>query len=560
MSFIERVKKFDVCLCLIILLGLFGCSEEKTTIKQQIIKNWRFYFPDSSRFFVATVPGTIHTDLLNNNLIENPFDGCNEDSLQWIGNEQWVYKSKFVVDPDVLYSHNVFLVFEGLVTYADVLLNDNYHLRTENMFRRYEWDVTDKLKKDTNFIEVIFYPADTINQYKASRYYAALPDERAFSRKAPYHFGWDWGPKFLTCGIWKPVYLEAWDDLKINSVLLNQDLVSDSLAKLTARIEIISDTNLLADVKLDIQGKSGTEIKKQVLINPGINLVRIKFGIDDPKLWWTHDLGEPYLYDVKVSVGTDKKTSDTKYFKTGLRQIELVTEADSIGESFYFRLNGVPLFIKGANYIPQDVFLANVEMEDYKNIINSAVDANMNMLRVWGGGVYERDVFYDLCDRHGLLVWQDFMFACNMYPGDSSFIKNVEEEITSLSSNIVKNIKANEFIGNQSPEDVFLHAEYVTNGNRRIAANNYFFVKPKELSLPASQLEISVVEYRKGYQLRLISDVMEKNVFLYIDKNGRFSDNFFDLLPEKEKIIYFEAENEIEKFKERIVVFSLNKY
>jgi beta-mannosidase len=252
-----------------------------------------------------------------------------------------------------------------------------------------------------------------------------LPDERGFTRKAPYQYGWDWGPRLVTSGIWKPVYIRAWDKVKLSDIQVVQNKINNDTAFLTANFEMES----LLDQKCELEVRNGKIrlMETSVHLTKGLNIIPVDFIILNPSLWWPNGLGEQILYDLNFNIKASQFT-DSINKKIGLRTIELVTEKDSIGESFLFRVNGLPVFMKGANYIPQDNFPSRVTPEKYENVIQSAVDANMNMLRVWGGGIYENDVFYDLCDQKGILVWQDFMFACNMYPGDSTFLETVKQE------------------------------------------------------------------------------------------------------------------------------------
>jgi beta-mannosidase len=250
----------------------------------------------------------------------------------------------------------------------------------------------------------------------------------AFSRKAPYHYGWDWGPRFVTSGVWRPVFLEAWNNARLNDLYIVQNEISQNKADLSARISISAFAKQKLTLKLMVNGKES--VKKEIETKAGENLTDLNFNIENPRLWWPNGLGDAYLYSIAVQIGTEDEILDQKLVKTGIRKIEVVQQPDSDGKGFgfCFKVNNIEVFAKGANYIPSDAFLNRVTPEEYEKEIKSAADANMNMLRVWGGGTYENDVFYDLCDRYGILVWQEFMFACNMYPGDSAFLDNVKHE------------------------------------------------------------------------------------------------------------------------------------
>ncbi|MDP3180684.1 MAG: glycoside hydrolase family 2 TIM barrel-domain containing protein, partial [Bacteroidota bacterium] len=246
-----------------------------------------------------------------------------------------------------------------------------------------------------------------------------------YSRKAGYHFGWDWGPRLVSSGLWRPVYLTVWDDARIENLQLKQNSVSEKEATLTAVFEIEANADNTATVSIQNDGNelARTDIK----LIKGISTYPVDFKIENPKLWWTNGLGEAHLYNIKGQLEIGKRITE-KSERIGIRTLELVRDKDSDGTSFYFKLNGVAVFMKGANYIPNDIFAARVTDEMYQKVINTSKISNFNMLRIWGGGIYESDRLYDLCDENGILVWQDFMFACAMFPGDAAFLENVKQE------------------------------------------------------------------------------------------------------------------------------------
>ncbi|MFV8346575.1 beta-mannosidase [Flavobacterium sp. ZB4P13] len=301
-----------------------------------VLKNgWQFRQEKTVKWNAATVPGEVHTDLLNNKLIPDPYYRDNEKKLQWIEKKNWEYKTSFQISAEILKRKNTELVFDGLDTYATVYLNGKLVLKANNMFRQWRVDVKKYLHPGTNKLVIVFLSAQNVVDLLAKKDLPfVIPDNpRLYVRKAQYHFGWDWGPKFTTCGIWKEVRLETFDE----------------------------------------------------------------------------------------------KTPEKPYVLN--RKIELVQQPDSLGKSFYFKIDGKPVYMKGANYIPSDAFLSRVTKKEYEKVISMAKDANMNMLRIWGGGIYEDDYFYDLCDKYGINVWQDFMFAGTMVPGDKAFFDNVKEEV-----------------------------------------------------------------------------------------------------------------------------------
>jgi beta-mannosidase len=399
-------------------------------------ETWRFHKTKESKWYPATVPGTVHTDLFKNNLIPDPFFGDNEKQLQWIENEDWEYKTMFFVSNKELANPHIELECDGLDTYATVYLNDSIILRADNMFRSWNKEIKPYLKAGKNELRIVFESAVKKGKETAAKLPYTLPgDEKVFTRKAQYQYGWDFGPRFVTCGIWKNISLHFWDKVKILDVSCTQKTLTDSLAHLS--FTVLMDVAVPGIYESAISSpditKGSEEIdfpRRNCLLEKGIHELTIDCTIKNPKRWWSNGLGEANLYHFKVALCRKSGTAfDEKEITIGLRTIELVQEKDKAGSSFYFKLNGVPVFMKGANYIPADNFLPRISPESYKTLIKEAKEAHMNMLRVWGGGVYADDEFYNECDRNGILVWQDLMFACAMYPGDTAFIENVTREV-----------------------------------------------------------------------------------------------------------------------------------
>ncbi len=433
---------------ILFLLSLFiivfsGCQEKDPNlmVKKELNENWTFNQVGKNEWLPATVPGTVHTDLMANGKIEDPFYRLNEHDVQWVDKVDWEYKTSFVVDKALLKKDVIQLDFKGLDTYADVFVNGEKVLSVDNMFREWEANVKDALKEGENELHIVFKSpiAEGIKKYDAQGYVIPVSDNdlaeigkveggkkvSIYTRKAGYHFGWDWGPRLVTSGIWRPVELLAWDDAKIKDLQIVQHNVTDAKATFTAVFEINSVKKGSAEVSINNEGKELASATVQ--LQKGIQKYSVDFEIENPKLWWTNGLGEPYLYNLtgELNINGRKATTNTRI---GIRTLELVREKDDKGTSFYFKLNGHPVFMKGANYIPNDVFLPRVTEENYRKVVETAKISNNNMLRVWGGGVYEDDRFYDLCDEAGILIWQDFMFACAMFPGDSAFLENVKQE------------------------------------------------------------------------------------------------------------------------------------
>jgi len=401
----------------------------------RIDTGWQFHEAGKTDWHNATVPGCVHTDLLANKLIDDPFYRDNEKKQQWIGKTDWEYRTTFNVTPQTLQSQNVALVFEGLDTYAQVFLNDQVLLNADNMFRTWRVDAKPLLKAGANTLRIVFRsPINEILPVMAKLSYQ-LPASNdqgektsPFTRKAPYHFGWDWGPRFVTSGIWRPVSLEAWNDPRISSVQIIIDRMTAERAELTANVDLEAHAAIDATILLDSPTDKSVNGNQRINLNKGNNRVSFKFSIVRPAMWWPNGLGPQPLYTFRARSVVKGETTDEKTTRTGLRTLRLQRVRDDEGESFTFVINGVPVFGKGGNWIPADNFPTRITKDKYRFLLESVRDSNMNMLRVWGGGIYESDDFYEMCDEMGILIWQDYMFACSMYPANQEFLDNVRAE------------------------------------------------------------------------------------------------------------------------------------
>ena len=415
---------------------LLSCSKQEEVgviyQSQQLEGNWEFSEQGKNEWFPAKVPGSVHMDLLNNQQIEDPFFENNELKQRWIENKNWSYRTTFEVDSLNLSSQRNSLKFDGLDTYANVFLNDTLILTANNMFRSWEVLVQDLLHLGTNELRIELESPVLHNKAAGENYPYRLPsgNESAdvetkvsnFTRKAAYQFGWDFGPRFVTSGIWKPVELVDWNYARILNVYTYTKSIKDNLAFMETEIEI--DAISAGQYELEIDG---IRIVKQ--LNEGINTVKHSFQVRNPNLWSINNEDPNYLYKQIIFLTKEGKKAFFSKTEFGIRTIELINEADAKGTSFFFKLNGRRFFAQGANYIPQDIFLSRVTPAKYERLILQAKTAGMNMLRVWGGGIYERDIFYDLCDKYGILVWQDFMFAGSLYPESKEFTDNVTQEV-----------------------------------------------------------------------------------------------------------------------------------
>lgn len=430
----------------IILLTVLGY----TSLAQNIImlSDWKFKQAGSSKWYDAKVPGYVHLDLYKNGLIQDPFYRLNEKDLQWIDKVNWEYKVNFKIDKAFTESDQLYLVIKGLDTYADVYLNNHLIHVNSNMFILNRLLVDKSILSDTNELRIYFKSPTIEGLKKLEAFGFPLPADNdqsengglgpnkvsVFTRKAPYHFGWDWGPRLVSSGIWRDIYFEVTSEPSINEVYIRQINISEKVADLNAEF-VVSDYENDLDISVFINNQIYLEnqsiipflLSKEKLINVPTS---VPIKINNPSLWWPNGHGDQNLYSFKIELIKDGKIVCTKQVTTGLRDIQLVRKPDEFGESFYFSINGKPIFAKGANYIPMEVFPADALQTKYNDLILSAVNSNINMLRVWGGGIYENDIFYELCDKYGILVWQDFMFACAMYPATNEFLKEVSIEVS----------------------------------------------------------------------------------------------------------------------------------
>ena len=409
-------------------------------LRKELNEGWQFKQARLSNWYPATVPGVVHTDLINNKIIEDPFFRLNERGMQWIDKEDWIYQTSFQLTPEMMERQNIDLILKGLDTYADVYLNGSLLLKADNMFVGYTVPVKSVLRKGENHLYIYFHSPirQTLPQYASNGFnYPADNDHHekhlsVFTRKAPYSYGWDWGIRMVTSGVWRPVTLRFYDVATISDYHVRQVSLTDETARLSNELivnQILSqEVPAEVRVRVSLDGTAVAEVKQQVKLQPGINHITLPSEVTNPVRWMPNGWGTPTLYDFSVQIACGERIVAEQSHRIGLRTIRVVNEKDKNGESFYFEVNGIPMFAKGANYIPQDALLPNVTAERYQTLFRDMKEANMNMVRVWGGGTYENNLFYDLADENGILVWQDFMFACTPYPSDPAFLKRVEAE------------------------------------------------------------------------------------------------------------------------------------
>ncbi|MBD9477446.1 glycoside hydrolase family 2 protein [Pseudoxanthomonas sp. PXM02] len=394
----------------------------------------------------ASMPGTVHTDLLAHGLIPDPYVGAPEAGLQWIGLADWEYRTTFQATTGMRDAARSELTFEGLDTFAEVFLNGERVLEADNAFRTWRIPVQGRLREGGNELRVILrspirrmLPHVQDMPYRiAGNYPSPYGDEPKdamtanFVRKPGYHYGWDWGPRYVTAGLWRPVRLASWNAARVDDLQLRQDLVDEEVANVTAiaTVDAAKPGNYLMRVwQTAPNGRRTVAAEQRITLPAGTSRVPAPIRIERPQRWYPAGYGAQPLYVFEAELALGTQIVDTRRVRTGLRSVELSRKADGKGREFAFVVNDIPVFAKGANSIPFDMFPSRVTPAQIRRVLQSAADANMNMVRSWGGGYYESDAFYDIAAELGLLVWQDFMFGGGMQPAyDPAFRANVVAE------------------------------------------------------------------------------------------------------------------------------------
>lgn len=437
--------------------------------------NWKIEHRNREISLTADIPATVFEILIDSNLIDDPFYGTNEKDMDWVYLSSWQYVKTFNITAEDLNADELILRFKGLDTFAAIFLNGGKLGSTDNMHIFWEYrllsDYRDLIKTGNNVLQVSFESAVLKAGENIKRHGSNLQDmppfmKRAsldgasYTRKALYSYGWDWGPQLPDCGIWRDVELESIDSGKLVNVETSQNHSGGSVSlTVSPAFESFLQTdemNSFFTRRITLEGHGIKEQKEISSIETSA-----EFHIEQPALWWTHDLGNPDLYTLTVELYYRECKVDESQMNIGLREIKLVQDQDRWGETFYFRLNGVPLFAKGANWIPVDSFIQRgKKLGLYENRLDDAISANMNMIRVWGGGIYEEEQFYNICDTRGLLVWQDFMFACFTIPKHEEFLINVKREIEFIIKKLRHHASICLWVGNNEIETAWVNWGY----------------------------------------------------------------------------------------------------
>ena len=400
--------------------------------------------PAAARWLAATVPGSVQQDLIAAGIVPDTFVGVNEVGIQWVGLTGWQYRRTIDVSSAMLARGHLDLVFDGLDTFARVAVNGTPLIVADNAHRRWRTEAKSLLQVGANTITIAFASPIKMLQPMVlaqknplpGEYDSAFGDEpkgrqtSPYIRKPKYQYGWDWGPRIVTIGPWRPVRLEAWDDARIETLRVEQEALSNREARLLARVDLVSDHDGTADIRIDLTDPRGARhrVSRAVTLAAGANAVSVPLTIADPQRWWPVGYGAQPRYTVAATLVVAHTAIDHAEKRTGLRTVTPIRADDAHGRSFGLSVNGVPIFAKGASLIPFDSFPARVTPARIRTVLQGARDANMNMVRVWGGGYYLDDAFYDTADAMGLMIWQDFMFGGAVTPPDAAYRESVRIE------------------------------------------------------------------------------------------------------------------------------------
>ncbi len=392
--------------------------------------SWVLRKAGSEEAYPALVPGCVHTDLMRAKVIEDPFKGDNEYKVSWVHEEDWEYSRSFECDSAFLAADRIYLECDGLDTLAEVTLNGVILGRTDNMYIQHRFDVTHTVRPGKNDLKITFSSPTRCTAPLLEKDPLLCPGDSipgsVYTRKSPCQWGWDWGPKMPTSGIWRSIRLAAYNIGRIADLRVRQNHRGSGQVTLSVDVSVEKFRRAPTSLIITLTHPDGS-IQTQEIKSVS-STGKCSFVVKKPCLWWPNGYGDQPLYKVEAVLTSDGDDLDCLARRIGLRTISLSQRKDRHGRAFTFVVNGVAIFAKGANWVPADQFPSRISGEHYRHLISSAAKANMNMLRVWGGGIYEDDLFYDLCDEHGILVWQDFMFSCAQYPADKAYLENCRKD------------------------------------------------------------------------------------------------------------------------------------
>ncbi|MGB4658242.1 MAG: glycoside hydrolase family 2 protein [Mobilitalea sp.] len=438
---------------------------------------WKMKEISESKWMDAKIPGSVMSSLLANHKAEDPFWRLNEYEARELFRKDYEFTRDFSLMEDFYQHEKIDLICYGLDTLAEVYINEVLLAKTNNMHRTWRMDSKNLLKSGTNQIRIIFRaPITYIESYVSAENkeinYVASGAMRGnqYIRKAHCMFGWDWGAQVPDAGIWRDIELISYSDGKIEDVDILQHHKKDGVS-----LEIVTDLDLNAKGNYSLEytliAPNGEVTSSCETACRGTNTYTI--AVEQPELWWPNGYGEQPLYHLSVVMKNNDQASDSKEYTIGLRTLTISQDKDQWGTEFAFKINGVKIFTKGADYIPEDTVYSNITKERIEYLIDSSVRANYNCLRVWGGGYYPSDTFYELCDQYGIIVWQDLMYACNVYDLTKEFEENIIEEAKDNVRRIRHHASLGLWCGNNEiesawynwpdfqPHSAYLRADYI---------------------------------------------------------------------------------------------------
>ncbi len=421
---------------------------------QETILNWKILHPIKKTWIELGEKGSVQEALIVSGELPDPYYGLNEKKFDWIENYQWEFISRFYLSENQYNAQFLELNFPNIDTYADVYVNGKLVLKTENSFRPYSSQIRDLVHLGYNDIKVIFTPPILYHaeKYKNEKYHLPATNDvhptiniAPYTRKPQYQFGWDWALRMNTIGFWKPIKIYAYNQNRI--IGKNVIIRKISTSKAVVDFELFCATNVSQQLSLNSKLFG---LQKQELLVEG-NKIKFTVEIENPQLWWPRGQGEQYLYKdhwTLIDASNPKNVIDEIDVTFGVKKSELIIEPDKWGTSYTVNFNGRNIFCKGGDYIPQSIFPAQVKDYELVDMVDQMTQSNFNMIRVWGGGYYPDEAFYEACDRNGIMVWQDLMFACAMYPGDEPFLTNVKQEFEYQIPRIASHASLTLFNGN----------------------------------------------------------------------------------------------------------------
>jgi beta-mannosidase len=450
---------------------------------------WLMRRTEDSEWMNAIVPGSVYNDLLNAGKMEDPFFRDNEKNALLLSDYDYEYKKNFYWNKFLKKDCRIVLHCEGLDTLAEIYLNGTLLAKTQNMHRLYEFDIKPSLNMGENTIQILFRSPTRFIKERHS----TLPlwnaeeamDGISHIRKAHYMFGWDWGPHLPDMGIWRGISIHVYEKQKIEDIYIKQQHHGETV-KLNINISLDKWHDLNSVLKIKLTCPNGGSVNTTLVIPEKSG--EIELEVERPELWWPNGYGKQSLYTVKVDLMNGEERYDGKELNIGLRTMTVNQKEDEWGKSFSFNINGMDIFAMGANYIPEDNIISRCSRKKTEKLIQSCIQANFSVLRVWGGGFYPEDYFYDLCDQYGLVVWQDLMYACAVYDFNVEFKENIRQETIYNMKRLRHHASLGLWCGNNEMEWAWVEWEKVKKETPKFKVD---YVKQFEVLLPDIAKEVS---------------------------------------------------------------------